>query len=406
VLRKPRIRDDGGDELPGMTYQRARLWLGISGVGTFVLLSTAAILLDLPRVWGGAGSDAEVIAATIAIYVLLSAPFDWVGGLILPHRFGQSFGSAAEFAPRWLRGVLVQACVMALALTAVLAAGQAGGLVAAAIALLGCMVVLVLIQGLLARWVSGLRDAGPGTAGSNPAAHDSVKATSGPAIRIYHGSDPGFTGGIVGPPGGETIVVPAHWLTQLKPEMQQALLLRRQALIGARTRTWGLLLAILWNLSGFLLAAYLVPGADVASAAGLVTLSLGAGLWNFLGLLLLPTPSRSAVLAADRLIAAGSNETAAGLSSAIRAIHELQGDEPRRGRWIERVFHPIPDLENRLQELRGSEQGSMHAGSMGPKPWHLARMTLYLSWACFGFLSRAVHCNSGRPDLWVMLPCD
>ncbi len=33
-------------------------------------------------------------------------------------------------------------------------------------------------------------------------------------------------------------------------------------------------------------------------------------------------------------------------------------------------------------------------------------MSLFLSWACFGFLSRAVHCNSGIPELWVLLPCD
>lgn len=409
-----------------MTYQRARLLLGISGVGTFVLLASAAILFDLPRAWGGASSDAEVIAATIAIYALLSAPFDWVGGLILPQRFDQTSGSVAAFAGRWLRGVLLHAGVMALSLHAVLAAGQVGGLAAAAMALLACMVVLILAQGPLARWVGSLQDAGPEASGSDSvhrnsahrnSAHegttntesgnkDSGKVTNGPAVRIYHAKDLGFTGGIVGAPGNETIIVPAHWLTQIEPGMKQTLLRRRQAVVAARTRSVGLLLAMLWNLAGFLLAAYLVPGADVTTAAGLVTLALGAGLWNFVGLLLLPTPSRSAVLSMDHKVSTGSSETATSLDRAIRAIQALQGDEPRRGRWIERVFHPIPALENRLQELHGSEQESVLGGTTVTKPWHLARMTLYLSWACFGFLSRAVHCNSGRPELWVMLPCD
>jgi hypothetical protein len=33
-------------------------------------------------------------------------------------------------------------------------------------------------------------------------------------------------------------------------------------------------------------------------------------------------------------------------------------------------------------------------------------MMLYLSWAGIGGLSRAVHCNVGRPPLWVLLPGD
>lgn len=408
-----RIRSTACDERPTVNYQRARLWLGISGVGTFVLFAIAAILLgwpkDLSNTWVGESSDAAVIVAAMLFYIVLSAPFDWIGGLILPHRFGESYGSVAVFAQRWLRGVLVHASVMALALVAILATGKAGGLIAAAIALLACMVVLVLAQAHLARWVGGLLD--------TDCDNGSLPTRGGPRVRIYHGVDSGFTGGMVGPPGSETIIIPSCWLTQLKPSVKQTLLLRRRAILQTRSRSSGLVFAMVWNLAGFLLAAFLVPGAGVTSAAGVLTLALGAGLWSFLGLLLLPTPSRFAVLAADRnllasQVAAGSDATAASLASAMRAIHELQKDEPRRGRWIERVFHPIPALEHRLQRLHGSEhelEGTVVDIPTVPEkcmPWHLARTTLYLSWACFGFLSRAVHCNSGRPELWVLLPCD
>jgi hypothetical protein len=384
-----------------MSYQKARLWLGISGVGTLVVIAATAILFDLPRVWSSDRSDAEVIGSTIAIYILLSAPFDWLGGLILPRAFGQKCDSVSGFAPRWLRGVFIQAGVMTLALMTILAAGKAGGLTAATVTFVSFMVLLVFTQELLARWVGGIKDKGP----DNSNRH-SLHTNSGHKVRIYQAADPGFTGGIVGPPGSETIIIPAHWLTRLKPWMKQTLLLRRQTVIEARTRSWGLALAILWNLVGFLLAASYVPGADVETAAGLISLSLGAGLWNFIGLLLLPTPSRSAVMATDRQVTASSNETARTLSSALRAIHNLQGDEPRRGRWIERVFHPIPALEHRTQLLDGSNQDSSGGKDARVRPWHLARTALFLSWACFGFLSRAVHCNSGRPDLWVMLPSD
>jgi hypothetical protein len=66
---------------------------------------------------------------------------------------------------------------------------------------------------------------------------------------------------------------------------------------------------------------------------------------------------------------------------------------------VETVFHPIPALRRRiarLEEGRASEGGA----------WHAARMALFLSWASFGLLGRAVHCNCGRPELWVLLPAD
>ena len=87
------------------------------------------------------------------------------------------------------------------------------------------------------------------------------------------------------------------------------------------------------------------------------------------------------------------------LEQTMTALDRLQDDEPARARAIEAVFHPIPSLSRRLAALAAPE---------GPRlgPWHAARTALFLSWAGFGFLSRAVHCNSGRPELWVLLPCD
>ena len=35
---------------------------------------------------------------------------------------------------------------------------------------------------------------------------------------------------------------------------------------------------------------------------------------------------------------------------------------------------------------------------------NLARSNLYYSWASFTLLGRAVHCNVGRPSLWVFPP--
>jgi hypothetical protein len=64
---------------------------------------------------------------------------------------------------------------------------------------------------------------------------------------------------------------------------------------------------------------------------------------------------------------------------------------------IESIFHPVPSLSNRR---------ALSTRTYPPIAWHAARMTLFLSWGCAGLLSRAVHCNVGRPELWVMLPTD
>ncbi|WP_146526280.1 hypothetical protein [Novipirellula artificiosorum] len=52
------------------------------------------------------------------------------------------------------------------------------------------------------------------------------------------------------------------------------------------------------------------------------------------------------------------------------------------------------------------DNGQRESASTFPIAWHAARMTLFVSWACMGMLVRAVHCNVGRPELWVMLPTD
>jgi hypothetical protein len=36
----------------------------------------------------------------------------------------------------------------------------------------------------------------------------------------------------------------------------------------------------------------------------------------------------------------------------------------------------------------------------------LARHALWLGWGTLSPISRAVHCNVGRPALWAMLPGD
>lgn len=378
--------------LAGLTYARARLWLGIVSVGTLVVLAVAGLVLRLPaRIsslfpegWLG---DSASLLVFLLLYVAVTFPFDLIGGWLLPRRYGRSSASFAEWWGGWLRGVLAQILVYFIGGLLLVTAGRLGG-TPGGVAMAGAlMLLLIAFQWRLARVVGGFR----GGAGSpSPADARTMRLEAAMA------SDPGFVGGWVGFPGRERLVVPAHWAEVLRPDQMAAQLARRRVALESGSRQRGLLLAIVWNLTGLSLCS-LMPGAGFGSVEDLLATILWFVLWSFLGLLILPTPSRAGVYECDRgALAAGVARGA--LEGTIRALDRLQEDEAGRPAGIERIFHPVPSVANRLAGLDAA---------LAPRgAWHAARTTLYLSWACLGLLARAVHCNCGRPQLWVMFPGD
>jgi len=119
-------------------------------------------------------------------------------------------------------------------------------------------------------------------------------------------------------------------------------------------------------------------------------------LWSFLGLLVLPTPSRAGVAEVDGAVRqSGIDEQL--FDETILKLDTLQDGETQRPAGIELIFHPIPSVRSRTE---------------GPSRKHIrgylgaARGAVYLSASGLGLLGRAVHCNCGRPALWVFLPSD
>ena len=94
----------------GLTYARARLYLGITGVGSAVLVAAALLYFRIPS-RGLAMSDAQSVPAALFRVGLLFAfahvafmVYDLIGGVSLVRR--QAWGS--RWLTRWLRGVAVQ----------------------------------------------------------------------------------------------------------------------------------------------------------------------------------------------------------------------------------------------------------------------------------------------------------
>lgn len=384
-----------------MSYAGARLRLGIAGVGSIVVMTAIAFAYQLPSTffpfYGGPWyADWAALAVFYLIYALISMPFDFLGGYLLPCRFHRLCLPFPIFMLKWMRGVLVQGVVMTSAGMAVLQAGKMEGYWGAVAAVAVIQLILLWLQAPLAALAGALERAE--NAPAQAAWADSSRAAGGrlPQAITFESLDPGFSGGYSGLPGLSRLILPRHWTRLLSAEALSAELLRRAGVLATGARTRGVLLAMGWNLAGFMISAAM-PWVRLDTVFGVIQVTLGCTLWSFLGLLALPSFSRPAVIEADRW-ALEHGATPASLLLAMTEIDQMQEDEPSRSKWIERIFHPVPSIENRLKAI---ETGHKPAGA-----WQAARLALYLSWAHFGLLSRAVHCNSGRPELWVILPGD
>lgn len=392
-----------------MIYARARLWLGISGVGFWVLLALIFLWLGLPaRLFGSPAqsvlTDIQALAAVLGAYILLSAPFDWLGGYALPHRFQRPAPKLGKFLSGWLRGVMVQGVVLFGIGLILLAAGRAGGRFGALGAVAGLMLALLWMQGGLAQLIGGLR-----ATVIDLSRYETILSAWDirlPKTVIFDGNDPAFVGGLVGLPGGERLVLPAIWLREINgvvrfgglPHDAVALQIARRVGVLERGSRWrGVALALSWNLLGFALALWL-PGAGATTVAELVTTACGFTLWSFVGLLMLPSLSRPGVFEGDHF-ALEKGVSVPLLERTVTALDKWQDDEPARQPTIETIFHPIPSVSRRLNFIAQGERAPRGA-------WQAARIALFLSWGGWGFLSRAVHCNSGRPELWALFPGD
>lgn len=391
-----------------MTYARSRLWLGISGVGLIVVISTFLLISGWPlkllsdsRTLGAA--DLYGLLAMICFLIVTMTPLDLLGGYLLPNRSRPSTIKLSSFLKSWVRGVVVQATFFLLAGLFILVMGRSLGLAGSCLAIFLIGVFQVAFQSQLSRLVASLPKEIDQKIQPNSAIDSALALTSRwgwESIPVFavDNDDTGFTGGVVGLPGFERIIVPGGLTAKLAPEQFAVTVARRLESIQTGSRTRGLVVAFVWVLLGFSLSAS-VPGAGVTSVGELAMTCCGFTLWTFLGLLTLPTLSRQASYAIDgKLLSklAQHDVPPETLHTALRAIDQLQDDEPERSALIETIFHPVPSVENRRNETVNSV----------PIAWHAARMTLFLSWSCMGMLPRAVHCNVGRPELWVMLPTD
>lgn len=378
-----------------MTYARARLWLGITGVGSLVVLSTLAILLKAPQALLGDSNrfgftGTFQLATVVGLLAIWLMPFDFIGGYLLPRKFNRSDRTFASWFGGYLKAAIMHSALYVLGGFFILLLSQqfgfSGGLAAVSTGILVCFVIrnrMVLSRESKLASADKLLDA--------IALIQSWEIFVPKTVVVDH-EDVGFTGGIIGLGRNTKIVIPRGWLRFTRQQLAVAIA-RRAVAINSGSYTRGLLVAFVWNAAGFMICAT-IPGAGLSSVAGFVMTACAFTLWSFIGLLILPTISRNASLIIDEDLVRRGMPTEL-IAAAAESMDQMQDGEPHRSRLIETIFHPVPNVTSRNRKPT-SQIGA----------WNAARTTLFFSWACLGALSRSVHCNVGRPELWTMLPTD
>ena len=339
-----------------MSYNRARLYLGTVGVGTWVILSLI-LLQDPPQP-----------SVLLTLWVAVSFPQDLLGGQILPRRFAQPVPNFLPWLHQWARAVSVQVIVFGVSGTLLLLAAEPQRVVAIQAAIL---LVLIAWQDSIACATGALKKICKTSLVNVPAT-------------IYQSDDPDFSGGVSGLPGRERLVLPNHW----PDNVALVGMVRRKVLVESGSRSLGVFVAAAWSLTGFALASGngITNGQDLSRTALLFTL------WSFLGLLILPSLSHKGTRFADQQTLEEVN-----WESFQQYLDWTEDEAEGTTAGVERTFYPVPSRESRLAALEGKPRFA---------PWNVARMALFLSWGCWGLLGRAVHCNAGRPALWVYPPID
>jgi hypothetical protein len=389
-------------------FARQRLWLGITGVGLSVVLAVHWLLFTQFEViwfapeWRPIAAlpavlpiDAAIAALLVfAVHAVLLAPVEYFGGA----RVVRQPVSAGRWAAGWLRGVAVQSAVfavvagataaVALVLRYVGAASWAPAFVAVAFTL-----VLLETQGWVARAMASLRVRMASDTESALAASRGIRAEQ---LRVVDVDDESFVGGWVGLAIPQ-LWIPARWTDEAHRAVLTVQLARRQAQYASGARRRGVIRTVLWQGLGMLILVPILPW-ELTEARTYLVLPAVATLWSFVAVLLLPTPSRTAVYNAD--LAAAEQLGADAVLAALPQLDRWQDDEPVRSRGVEFIFHPVPSRTNRERALRRSPR-EVYGGAH-----QLTRLTLFTSLATLSLLGRAVHCNVGRPALWALFPGD
>jgi hypothetical protein len=388
------------NEKKALSYEVSRCGLGICYVGAIVSLCFICVAFSLPmKLFGATDRTTAAWFFNIVLYLFaftaLSLPFDIVG-FSIEHRFGKDSKTLLQYLGQLSKAVTKYSILMLTSIFVFTFAAKTQNLLAVTLACLALSIFASWKQAEAARFLSSLEFQ---EMGETRKAFINASKFSRTDIVVAVNQDQGFTGGIVGLPMNETVIIPSSRFRDLTAEELRTEVTRRALAITSGNRTIGLMGAVVFVVAGLTISAKLtglIYALPLESTAGTVTTAMFSTIWTFLGLLVLPVISQRSVNQIDRMTIESGTDVHL-LSQTISKLSDKTENASDRASSVQLIFHPIPTAEQRLQEL--------NSGS-GARLWNVSRYAVWLSCAGMGLLGRAVHCNAGKPELWCILPAD
>ena len=145
-----------------MSYARARLWLGISCVGTIVVITGLLLAFKIPTTLLATNANASLsdvanLLAIVFVYAFVSAPFDFFGGYILPKEYKKSATSFRFFLGAWFKGAFIHGVMLIAVGLTLINSARVGGFWFAFGAFILLNILLFAAQSLLAKLIGSLK---------------------------------------------------------------------------------------------------------------------------------------------------------------------------------------------------------------------------------------------------------
>ena len=346
-----------------------RLFLGIINVGFWFLMSLL-VLTNKDYLNENLRTDNPFLITNIYItYLALQFVFDWVGARLLNKN---SFNNV--WFIQWLIGTLLQLGIWSILFYLISSFSFKGGLF---FAVLLVLLVLPILQGPFAVLINLNR--------YSKEKNDKLYGN----LLIINTNEKCFTGDIVYYFLRKVNVI-SNAIRSSKYYSIESL--RRSITFKNILKTNTIL--IIWNLLGvFVGEAFNLYESDKIELK-ILYLASWMTVWSFISLILLSRLSHNSVYACDAI---AKNENKSLLIKWIKHFPDIVGENGHQKSLKQAVFYPIPSIKSRLDALEKKSIGTINFGN-------LTRRNLFLSWGVFNLSARSVHCNVGRPLLWVLPP--
>lgn len=349
------------------TKSNNRLFLGIFNVGFWFLVSIAILLNQKYLNFNYSYNSLLSVFLFYAIYILFQFPFDILGANLTGENNFNKY-----WLLQWLVGSVLQFGIWGSLTCFIYLFSFYGGITLATFLLL---ISLPFLQGYFSVLINKKNSIG-NTGNSNG------------NLLILDSNEKSFTGGVVFQFFRKINIISKAIYSS---EYYSVELQRRSTAFNVLLKTN--ITLILWNLIGVLTGEFFNIYDSDRIELKILYLSSWMTIWSFISLILFTRLSHNHIYACDRTAA---NDNKALLIKWIKFYPSIVGENGHQNQIKQSVFYPVPRIENRIESLNRSSS-FINLGN-------LTRQNLFISWAVLNLSARSVHCNVGRPLLWVLPP--